>query len=174
MSHPSSPLHHGALLAFHNRSFSCKGDDQVSQQCIEPDLEVIDLDAAQPLLLTPSKSFLSPVKPPSRGKQTEVDLASLLEKGARLEARLHGQEGEPGLKAAKQVVEQKRSDVEELKQAIEMAAALKNKKVAPADLTKAQISEVRQLARNPPEHVRRALTAIWLVLHSDRFRGKSV
>jgi len=40
-------------------------------------------------------------------------------------------------------------------------------------LTKAQVAEVRQLARSPPEHVRRALTAIWLVLHCDRFQGKS-
>jgi len=40
------------------------------------------------------------------------------------------------------------------------------------DLSRAQISEIRQLARNPPEAIRRTLSAVWLLLHTERFRGR--
>jgi len=90
-----------------------------------------------------------------------------------LETRLQ-KEGQASLAATIQAVEQKSLRVAELQQSIELLGCATCNEVSPINgLTKAQIAEVRQLARNPPEHVRRALTAIWLVLNCDRFQGKS-
>jgi len=40
-------------------------------------------------------------------------------------------------------------------------------------ITKRQLAEIKQLMRSPPDTVRRTLIAAWLLLHGDRFRGKS-
>mmetsp|Transcript_16132 Transcript_16132/g.51768 ORF Transcript_16132/g.51768 Transcript_16132/m.51768 type:complete len:661 (-) Transcript_16132:78-2060(-) len=40
-------------------------------------------------------------------------------------------------------------------------------------LTRAQVSEVKQLARNPPESIRRTLSAAWILLHNKRFSGRT-
>merc|ERR1719440_440623 len=37
------------------------------------------------------------------------------------------------------------------------------------DITKRQLSEIRQLSRNPPDAIRRVLAAAWLLLHCDSF-----
>jgi len=52
--------------------------------------------------------------------------------------------------------------------------ALAQKMESLEGLSKAELCEVRQLARNPPEYVRRLVFAIWLVLNCERFRDQSV
>lgn len=39
-------------------------------------------------------------------------------------------------------------------------------------ITKMQLSEIKHLARNPPDAIRRTLIAAWILLHSQRFKGK--
>lgn len=39
-------------------------------------------------------------------------------------------------------------------------------------LTRRQLHEIKQLARAPPEIIRRTLAAAWLILHAAKFRGK--
>jgi outer membrane protein OmpA-like peptidoglycan-associated protein len=41
-------------------------------------------------------------------------------------------------------------------------------------ISKRQLAEIKQLTRSPPDAIRRTLTAAWLLLHGDRFRGKPV
>lgn len=40
-------------------------------------------------------------------------------------------------------------------------------------LSRRELSEIKQLARSPPEAVRRTLAATWLLLHAERFKGRA-
>lgn len=42
------------------------------------------------------------------------------------------------------------------------------------DLGGRPLSEIKQLAKHPPEAVRRSLAAIWVLLHADHFAGRTV
>jgi hypothetical protein len=150
---------------------------------VEPDLEIIDLDGSKP---TPKSSQLSRTRLIQTGtevipgslklRNAEADLEALSQKIESLEDRLvtHAQ---PRLQKALEMAEQERTRVKDLRRALELV----NRDLSDADacvtlqgLSKAQLCEIRQLARNPPEQVRRMLLAIWLVLNCDRFRHKAL
>lgn len=40
-------------------------------------------------------------------------------------------------------------------------------------ITKRQLSEIKQMTRSPPDSIRRTLVAAWVLLHSERFKGRT-
>lgn len=167
-------------LFLHGYTSRCS--PKLSSCCVEADLEIIDLDVAK---ATPKSSQLSRTRfiqsgnealPGSlRLRNAEADRDALRQKMESLEDSL-AKHAHPRLQKALQVLEQEQSRVKDLRQALELVNRdMKNTdaRAILQGLSKAELCEVRQLARNPPEHVRRTLFAIWLVLNSDRFRDKT-
>lgn len=75
---------------------------------------------------------------------------------------------------ARRVVEEREADVgaaqaelQALRAGSEAAAA------ALAQLGNRQLAEIKRLARSPPDSVRRTLSATWVLLHCDRYTGKT-
>jgi hypothetical protein len=152
-------------------------------KCIETELETIALEAPQVDFVSPKKSLFSPawakraadefIPSALKLKQAEVDYDSILKRRDMLETRLID-ESEPNAQAASDIAEQSRSRVECLREALDMLSQGMHRRTVTLGLTTSQICEVRQLARNPPENVRKVLMAIWLVLNCERFLGKSL
>jgi len=117
--------------------------------------------------------FGSQGSPQKAVDQAESELRAAVKQGARLQRAL-AKEGQHKLEAAAEQLREKTLRVQELQESLELFTATVSRDVSPLrSLSKAQIAEVRQLARNPPEHVRRALTAVWLILQAEKYRGKS-
>lgn len=185
MSPPASPLvRRGKPVPLCSKELSRKAGDQETfngeGDVIEEDLEIIDLEARTPAPRSPVITQ-SPLRMKQRiGEvssrsidEAEADLVSLVREGAALESRLQT-ESQPNLAEAARVLEAKTSRVDFLQSCIdESCDAHPQQLPSLAEITRSQLSEARQLARSPPEHVRRTLTAVWLVLNSDRFRGKT-
>lgn len=77
------------------------------------------------------------------------------------------------LEKATRRTEEYRSRIAKLKDAIkELEDHRKHAAAMVGDLSRCQVSEIRQYARNPPEAIRRTLSATWLLLHTERFRGR--
>jgi len=67
---------------------------------------------------------------------------------------------------------EKKLRVDALQKSIDAARVPAGEK-SPPGVTKLEIAEVRHLTRIPPEHIRRTLIAVWLVLNCERYRGKT-
>mmetsp|Transcript_148174 Transcript_148174/g.258570 ORF Transcript_148174/g.258570 Transcript_148174/m.258570 type:complete len:481 (-) Transcript_148174:83-1525(-) len=157
--------------------------------CIESDLEIVDLEEPRHVNRSPKKSPKRPAMSPMRDfqvaseflprvvrlKHAEADYEKLLRKREALEANLLKEESQQNQSPAADAVEKQRSRVESLRKALDLSSdGIKCASMMGLGLTTAQLCEVRQLAKHPPESARRVLIAVWLVLNSDRFINKTI
>jgi len=147
---------------------------------VEGDIEVIDLEANH-LVMGPQKPMQCSLRRPRINEIAAEDvrqiaearLQALVKEAIVLESRLQG-EILPGLEAATRTLEEKKSRAAHLQNCMEAASAQsREKSLSLEGVKRLQLHEVRQLTRSPPEHVRRLLAAVWLVLNFDRFQGKT-
>ncbi|CAK0854733.1 unnamed protein product [Prorocentrum cordatum] len=104
-----------------------------------------------------------------RGGELEALKGELSRLDARLSADLR-----PRLEGAAQAAAELGEKVAGLRSALEQLPLLRREaQELVGKLTRRQVSEIKQLARNPPDCIRRTLSAAWLLLNADRFRGQS-
>eukprot|EP00928_Gymnodinium_smaydae_P095324 TRINITY_DN8181_c1_g4_i1.p1 TRINITY_DN8181_c1_g4~~TRINITY_DN8181_c1_g4_i1.p1 ORF type:complete len:491 (-),score=78.20 TRINITY_DN8181_c1_g4_i1:377-1849(-) len=165
------------------------------QRCVKPpaDLEVLDLENPWPEpvvngvnyssagneisgkrgfgFVTPSVADNSEGETPT-SRRVEQDVETLKREVARLENRLH-EELQPRL--AEGMISEKmlKARSEELNVAYQ--DFLESQRRAPhsaAGLSKRALSEIRHLARNPPDMVRRTLTMAWMLMNNALSKEK--
>lgn len=114
------------------------------------------------------------VEPVGAAEATEVK--GLGELKAELEA-LRQQSGDLRQKAEdarQEICEQKRRRVKLFAQKAALGEHRRDASEHVGQLTKRQLSEIKQLTRSPPDSIRRTLVATWILLHCERFKSKSV
>eukprot|EP00931_Biecheleriopsis_adriatica_P050721 TRINITY_DN29394_c0_g3_i1.p1 TRINITY_DN29394_c0_g3~~TRINITY_DN29394_c0_g3_i1.p1 ORF type:complete len:673 (-),score=173.03 TRINITY_DN29394_c0_g3_i1:38-2056(-) len=80
----------------------------------------------------------------------------------------------PGLlKAKSRVLELTEASARKKEAIAALSACRQQAAESLGSLSRRQLSEIRQLCRSPPENVKRTLAAAWLLLHAEKYRGKS-
>lgn len=99
-------------------------------------------------------------------------LDTLRQEATSLEARLR-EDLRPKLRQAGDAVDDLERAAGRLRVALEdLGRARQEASEKVGQLTKRQLSEIKQLSKSPPDVIRRTLAACWLLLNSDRFQGK--